>query len=103
MKRRTIKVDVYDIDVTFFIGRPVSEPNKYMGHEVMKSDRKGNCSFNGKEVVLWVRYKYDHPTIAHECVHAAMFILDSCGVEISQKNDEALAYLVEYIYTRARE
>ena len=38
--------------------------------------------------------------IAHEAVHAANEILGLAGVEIDAKNDEALAYLVEWVVGR---
>ncbi len=39
----------------------------------------------------------DPMTIAHECVHAAMYTLDRVGVEITPDNHEALCYLVEWL------
>ncbi len=39
----------------------------------------------------------DPMTIAHECVHAAMYTLDRVGIEITPDNHEALCYLVEWL------
>ena len=41
---------------------------------------------------------YDTSLIVHECIHASMYILDFCGVEISINNDETLCYLNEHIF-----
>ncbi len=36
--------------------------------------------------------------IAHECVHIANWVCERCGVLLEYRNDEALAYLVEYLF-----
>ena len=35
--------------------------------------------------------------IAHESLHLAWYILDHCNVEVDKHNQEALAYLIEYL------
>ena len=47
-------------------------------------------------MVFWPD-RYTIPIAAHECVHAAWAILDHVGVEVSQENDEMLAYLVGFL------
>lgn len=37
-------------------------------------------------------------TIAHECIHAAYFILDDMGIRVKASNHEALTYLVSYLH-----
>jgi hypothetical protein len=37
-------------------------------------------------------------TIMHECNHAAMYALDTCGVPISKPNSEIFCYVSEYIF-----
>ena len=37
-------------------------------------------------------------TLAHECVHMANNILEFVGVKTTYKKDEALAYLVSYLF-----
>ena len=37
-------------------------------------------------------------TMVHECVHCAMFILGSRGVDIDVGNHEALTYLTQHIF-----
>ena len=39
--------------------------------------------------------------LAHECLHAAFFILENVGVEISFTNQEAVTYLFQYIFEEA--
>lgn len=40
-------------------------------------------------------------TLSHECLHAAFFILENVGVEISFQNQEAITYLHQYIFEEA--
>jgi len=48
-------------------------------------------------LIVWVSDSTDINTVAHEAVHAAIRVLDYCGITFDAKNDEALAYLVGYI------
>ena len=43
----------------------------------------------------------DWMTLSHECLHAAMKILEKCCVKISFSNHESLAYLHEYLLCSA--
>jgi hypothetical protein len=36
-------------------------------------------------------------TIAHECFHCAMFILDRAGLTVNWNSDEAYAYLISFL------
>ncbi|MEI8245604.1 MAG: hypothetical protein WCI51_07230 [Lentisphaerota bacterium] len=40
-------------------------------------------------------------TLSHECLHAAMKILEKCSVKISFSNHESLAYLQEHLLSTA--
>jgi hypothetical protein len=52
----------------------------------------------GNVIFIWVEDAKKNPShLTHECIHAANFCLKSRGVKISTKNDEAQAYLVEWI------
>jgi hypothetical protein len=41
--------------------------------------------------------KMTTPIITHEAIHAALAILDYCGIQIVAGNDEPLAYLAGWI------
>jgi len=43
---------------------------------------------------------YDIKTAVHESVHCAWDILDAVGVKLDAENNEALAYLTEYIFDK---
>lgn len=38
--------------------------------------------------------------LMHECIHAAVSILDRCGLPIRAETDEAITYLAQSMYTR---
>ncbi len=46
--------------------------------------------------------KYSDNTLAHEAVHCAWAILADAGVEVTQDNDEPLAYMVDRIVERVQ-
>lgn len=62
----------------------------------IRTNYKGN-----RAIVIWVDKKRNHPTIAHECLHAANFVLDNAGVHPSFENDEAQAYLMTQLIREA--
>lgn len=39
-------------------------------------------------------------TVVHECVHAAGMVLEIAGVDYGPRDDEQLAYLVDWIYSK---
>jgi len=41
-------------------------------------------------------------TLVHECGHAAMFILQRCGIDPTDSNGETYCYLLEDLFTQAR-
>lgn len=41
-------------------------------------------------------------TLVHESVHLANFIIDDCLIHSTPLNDEVLAYLTTYIFTKLR-
>lgn len=54
--------------------------------------------------LIWTRYRSGPkfiPALAHECVHAAMHILDRRGVKLDVDNHEALSYMVEILMRKA--
>ncbi len=36
--------------------------------------------------------------IHHECIYAAIYVLDKSGIEISYQNDESITYLSTYLF-----
>lgn len=62
-----------------------------------------NVSGKGHVVVAFAK-GYETPgLIAHECAHAAGWILDHVGVKPDWKNDEAFTYLLSWMVNRVYE
>ena len=52
---------------------------------------------HGRDVLLYFPVRIPRPSVlAHECLHAAQFILEDCG--INDTNGEAIAYLFDHIF-----
>jgi len=45
---------------------------------------------------IWVREEDDVATIAHECLHASIFILGNAGISLTESSEEAYTYLLSY-------
>lgn len=102
-KRKIMKVNPYDMWVVIDFS-PYSYTSKFLGREEMDK-----CSalcvypeilgFSGNNIpdVVMAFFDYSTNTLAHECVHAANYILSNVQVEITPDNDEALAYLVGWL------
>jgi hypothetical protein len=51
----------------------------------------------GMGILLFLPSKRHPSTTLHECIHAAHMVLDMVGIDIDPEDDEALAYLVEWL------
>jgi hypothetical protein len=74
---------------------------KYFGFEV--TDKTGgSCWFTNNGVVIWVR-EFNIKSLDclhHEAIHAANFVLNYKGVKSDNDNDEAHAYLSQWVFKR---
>lgn len=85
--RQSIKIPIYNqgIDVSDEM------PEKY------KSDYKAVFEY-GSQILYYQPDFFTPAQIAHECVHIANWVCERCGILLEYRNDEALAYLVEYLF-----
>jgi len=51
--------------------------------------------FNCVAYVIWTRFKKMQPELAHECLHATMFLFENRGIKIDPNNSEPTCYMVE--------
>lgn len=121
-KAKYIPCDIYKRGITVFIGNPkelILYCKKTYNED--KDDEEFNyslehCSYgladfhygNGYAVVRLPKFPKKPEEIAyttHELLHAAMWILWYCGVEISNStiNNEALTYLLEHLVRNTME
>jgi len=99
--------EVWSYNVVFFIGwsRQDFESGfrKRYGTAVPGPANREGTTLDSPElatVVLWTR-STKASVIAHECLHAANFILKSAGHKIDTENDEAQAYLLDALVKKA--
>lgn len=60
------------------------------------------CSVEGgTEIAVWIRSAKNLAVLGHEIIHAVFMILSDKGVPINGENDEAFAYLFEYLFGEA--
>lgn len=61
----------------------------------------GSTDMINGSVYIWLRdltANEDIGCLVHECIHASTFTLGFRGIEVSSKNDEAHAYLAQWIF-----
>jgi hypothetical protein len=61
--------------------------------------KNGRCTWfkNGLMVIKFKGVYLSHSLIAHEVLHATLFIMEHIGIKLCSKSDEAYTYLHGYI------
>jgi hypothetical protein len=113
-KRFTVEVDMFASIIEVYVGYDYEKLMTYfdgLGFIVEEDDRKDDgakgifIGLDHKEKytvkVLWLR-KWDGEledigVLSHECVHAAQYILDDCGIPVDWAGTEAVAYFQEWL------
>lgn len=82
-----IKIPLYNQTIT------VSDdmPDKY------KSDYAAGFEYE-TQTLYYQAEVFTPDRIAHECVHIANWICERVGIALEYRNDESLAYLVQYLF-----
>lgn len=112
----TVRVDIYAHDVVFLVTRNPKIVEEYFNTvktdrtlKLTESDREsikaglgGRCWHGMTDLtVIWIprqpRKPYDYGCLVHETTHAAVQLLSDVNIEINSKNDEPLAWLIDYI------
>lgn len=82
---------------------------KLTGNTPENSDPSGSAGSailsypKGNQPIIWLKSKNDLTTLAHECAHVAMYVLDLCGIKVTQENDEPFTYLMQFYMNRCLE
>lgn len=106
MKIKAINVPLYRGELVIIITNSVKHLKKYIpdwtDKEIYASTYYAlyKDKTQGYYIILNFKSPYrkiQHGTIAHESVHAAHFIMKHRGLTVDIDNDEAEAYLVEWI------
>lgn len=73
------------------------DPDIVAGRCIHVEDVTDGCNY----IIVYIE-NHEEDTVVHESVHAAWYILDCMGVELSADNHESLAYLTEWVYNQFR-
>jgi len=84
--------------VHFWCGKKVRNKCLELTGEKMLVGDPAMCVRKNGEVYVFVDAREEtQRVVAHECLHAANYIIDMCGMKVSAKNDELSAYLMDYL------
>lgn len=106
MNKIIIHCEIYNIDVSFYIDIKYlpkwiyniekDETDFFVARTILtEKNKRFGVSIYFKDKTL-----YDKSILCHECVHAACYILDMCGIKYGKENHETLAYLTGYIFDK---
>ena len=105
-----IKLDIPDLLLVVVVGPDMLD--RFIPYMRMSSDRKegmlvtaGTFGVTPNEFpFIYLPEEYDSVTTAHECLHAAVYLWDSVGAQLSlPDNDEVLAYTMDYLHKQIKE
>lgn len=110
---RTIRFydEVYQKTFYVFIGGTSKDfitAMKRRGVNFGKGDEFDGAYFKGFEnkradyCFIWIN-SYDKELLAHECLHATIYVLDKAGVPINKKTDEASCYYLQYLLQKIKD
>lgn len=96
---------IYRENFYVFVGSPKKMEKKFPRFAPFDSKGRTFYPFDKKwpGVCIWLHKRWDWDILAHEAVHAGNWVLRNKGVGINRRNDEALAYYVQFIIREAME
>lgn len=96
--RRKIKIPIYNSIVDFIVFDEWEEVNKW--HDNSEDEREGfilTDIYHPNIIKMFTNSGY-RSNIVHEIIHIKNQIFSIIGQKVDPDNDEAEAYLVEYLY-----
>lgn len=98
-----IPIDVYACKILVVVTD--DREKTYKKHNIKPTNGLASCYIKpvGSKYLCLLRFDKNSISpnlITHECVHAAIHILDCVGVKLDPDNDEPLAYLVTYLFSK---
>ena len=93
--------DLYHQEFAFLPDWKRSDVLDYLETDV-SSVSAGAAFIKNGVIYIWVKEfnEKNFEYLVHECVHAANFLFALRGQELTAKNDEAQAYLVQWIFSQ---
>ncbi len=104
MRKKTIRIPIYECDLTIILDKDLSYVEKKYNLEPIKGRAVTitNPNIPRQVIVAFVDKKYVS-SIAHEVVHIKNYIYLWCGAELDRENDECEAYLSGYLFEQIYE
>lgn len=116
----TLPIPLYNKTVHIYLGQSLRDcasaiEARFKGLE-LDDIREGACGYairafnedgNMLNIIMLnmrvAKYESVLVTCAHECLHTSWDILDGVGIQLSQDNHEAQAYLLDHIFEACKE
>ena len=111
MQEIKINMGMFYYSVNVLIGN-IKHVEEYSKHIEPKNDydypdAQGYCLDGDNGVIIWIpkfpKTPIEYAVLCHECVHAAVRMLDTVDVPITKETDEVLAYTVDYLVSEILE
>ena len=110
-KLRHLWIELYGINI-YYIRCPRSDYDKRIKHRFgCDAPKKSKAAMGRFEVyekgdteigVIWLSEKADIGHLVHECLHAMHHFMQDNGSFLSDKSEEAYAYLVQHIFNKTK-
>lgn len=105
-----ISLSIYDYDLNVFVHPDVREYERWMRRKIDRRYSLPENHVNARAlfsfrdtgaVCMWLPRKPRTPnelgTLAHECAHVAIHLMDHIGQRVDLENDEPMTYVVGYL------
>lgn len=94
------KDEVYEIDFYYYFGNYKNflkdlKANKINSNHI---DPAGSMIYKDSEVWIYIKKGKKSSVLVHEAVHAAQYVFNHIGQDVTIANSENFAYYVEAIY-----
>jgi hypothetical protein len=92
------RVEIYGINTKVYFGDDWSKEAKKCGVEIDLTDTTSLSAITGNNVYLFFYDDPSYSSLAHEIMHAVIYIAEYAGFSINDHTSETAAYLCSYLY-----
>ena len=108
MSIKKFKCPLYGFKFHFFLGLTEDEVNQYLrerkSDEIELDGCFGTCWQDKDHIFIWLKEEPKKKTLVarlhHEVGHATNYVAKARGIKLCPDNDEALAYLSQWIFEK---
>lgn len=98
MKKKTIKIPIYEAEVTIILDKDLEYVEKKYKTISLKNYGAVTLQNNAHHKKYVVAFEYvSAGIVAHEVVHLVNYLFLDCGLQLDRENDEAQAYLTNWL------